>query len=129
MGAQKLIQLAQDLEWLGCELEHYGHLHALEGFPCAGPTWDAFVAKQRGVLTTADKIDRELKTAVHLNTARLVGVDTSLDATLDSVAEIVTAVDEIKQTAVFAVQELPPKVRNFTRMVEGYSDAARPMGS
>ena len=56
-----MLQLAQDLEWLGCELEHYGHQHAVLGRPESGPVWDTFCEKRRGVLVTADKIERELK--------------------------------------------------------------------
>ena len=75
MPARQLLRLAQDLEWLGCELEYYGHKHALEGFPESGPTWETFREKQRGVLTTADKIDRELKSAVRFNPTALMGVE------------------------------------------------------
>jgi hypothetical protein len=114
------MKLAQDLEWLGCELEYYGHQHAMEGFPEAGPNWEAFQEKQRGVLTTADKVERELKNAVRYNPARLVGVDYPIAETLDSIAGLLEAVEDIKQSAVLAVQELPPKVRSFTRLIEGY---------
>lgn len=119
MPNETLLQLAQDLEWLGCELEHYGHKHAQEGYPCAGPTWDFFLEKQRGVMTTAEKIERELKSAIRYNPTPLVGVDYPLRATLDSIAVLLSAIEDIKQSAVHAVQELPPKVRDFTRMVQG----------
>jgi hypothetical protein len=118
MASEALLQLAQDLEWLGCELEHYGHLHAQEGFPCAGATWDAFLAKQRGLVTTAEKIERELSTAVHYNPTTLVGVDYPLSATLESIAVLMAAIEDIKQAGIHSVQELPPKVRDFSRMVQ-----------
>jgi hypothetical protein len=120
MGDDELLHLAKDLEWLGCELEFYGHKHALEGFPQAGPTWSTFVEKQKGVLRTADKIERELKGAVRYNPQELVGVEYPLEETLDSIMTQLTAVEDIKQTAVFSVQDLPPKVRTFTKMVEHY---------
>lgn len=120
MTTPTLLQLAQELEWLGCELEFYGHRHALEGFPEAGPNWEAFREKQRGVLTTADKLERELKNAVRYNPTRLVGVDYPIGETLDSIAGLLGAVEDIKQSAVFAVHEIPPKVRSFTRLIEGY---------
>jgi len=123
MGAATLLHLAQDLEWLGCELEHYGHLHAMEGFPEAGPNWDAFREKRRGVLTTADKIQRELKSAVRYNPTRLVGMDYPLNETLDSIADLLAAVEEIKQSSEISVQDLPGKVRGFTRMVEHYLES------
>src|SRR5260370_454969 len=116
MASEALLHLAQDLEWLGCDLEHYGHQHALEGFPCSGATWDAFLEKQRGVMTTAEKIDRELKGAVRYNPTALVGVEYPLRATLDSIAELLAAVEDIKQAAIDSVQELPPKVWDFRRL-------------
>jgi len=120
MDGPRLLHLAQDLEWLGCELEHFGHQHALEGYPESGPTWDLFCEKQRGVLTTTDKIERELKNLVRFNPSGLVGVEYPIDETLDSITDLLGAVETIKQAAVFAVQDLPPLVRNFTKMVERY---------
>ena len=120
MAEHKLLRIAQDLEWLGCELEYYGQKHALEGFPEAGLAWDSFLEKQRGVLTTADKVDRELKSAVRFNPALLLGVDYPIEATLDSIVQLLSAVEEIKTAATAAVQELPSKVRHFTKMVESY---------
>lgn len=128
MSEPVLLQLSQDLEWLGCELEYCGHRHAMEGFPEAGPTWDAFCEKRDGVLITADKIDRELKNAVRYNPAQLVGVDYPIAETLDSVTDLLTAVEMIKQSALFAVHELPARVRTFTKMVEGYLKTAGVMG-
>ena len=119
----KLLQLAQDLEWLGCELEYVGHKHALEGFPEAGPTWDQFREKQRGVLATADKVERELKNFVRFNPTRLVGVEYPIAQSLDSITDLLGKAETIKQAAALAVNELPPLVRNFTKMVEGYLQA------
>ncbi len=119
-----MLQLAQDLEWLGCELEHYGHEHAMVGYPQSGPVWDTFCAKQRGVLVTADKIERELKNAVRFNPSWLAGVEYPLDETLDSIAALLGTVEEIKRCSVFAVQEVPSRVRTFTRMIEQYFQAA-----
>ena len=127
MAVPVLLQLAQALEWLGCELEHVGHKHALEGFPEAGPTWDLFLEKQRGALTTANKLQRELKGAVRFNPASLVGVEYPLEATLESITLLMSAAEEIKQSAVFAVHELPAKVRNFTSMVHDYLTAVGAM--
>lgn len=115
-----LLHLAQDLEWLGCELEYYGHLHAMAGFPQSGREWDTFCEKQRGVLVTADKIERELKNGVRYNPSRLVGVEYPLDETLDSIAALLEAVEEIKRCSVYAVQVIPSRVRIFTTMVGAY---------
>ena len=104
MREPPLLQLAQELEWLGCELEYYGHQHAEQGFPESGPGWDTFCDKQRGVLVTADKIEHELKNAVRFNPSRLVGVVYPLQEALDAITALLGAVEEIKQCAVFAVQ-------------------------
>ena len=79
----KLLQLAQDLEWLGCELEYLGQKHALQGFPNSGEAWMTFVEKQRGVLVTADKVERELKDAIRFNPTSLVGVEFPFEETLE----------------------------------------------
>ena len=120
MAEPPLLQLAQDLEWLGCELEHYGHEHAMAGFPESGPSWDEFCEKQRGVLVTADKIERELKGLVRYDPSRLVGVAFPLDEALDSVTALLEAVEEIKHCSVFAVQVIPSQVRAFTKMIEQF---------
>ena len=120
MADERLLHLAQDLEWLGCELEFYGKKHALEGFPESGPTWDIFLEKQRGVITTADKIERELKGLVRFNPTLLVGVNFPLAAALESIGELLGAVEDIKECSRTAVHEIPPKVRNFSKMVSTY---------
>ena len=120
MPEPPLLQLAQDLEWLGCELEHYGHQHALLGYPQSGPSWESFCEKQRGVLVTANKVERELKNAVRFNPSGLVGMEYPLNEALDSISALLEEVEEIKHCAVFAVQEIPSKVRAFTKMIEEY---------
>jgi len=118
-----LLQLAQDLEWLGCELEHYGHQHADLGYPESGPSWEVFCDKQRGVLVTADKIERELKNAVRYNPSGLVGVEYPLDEALESIAALLGEVEEIKHCSVFAVHVIPSRVRAFTKMIAEYLQA------
>ncbi len=123
MRDNSMLRLAQELEWLGCELEFYGHKHALAGFPNSGPAWAAFLEKKRGVLVTASKIERELKSSVRFNPTRLVGIEYPVDSTLESVAELLAALEDIKHSANVAVHELPGKVRGFTRMVDNYLGA------
>ena len=123
MAEPRLHKLAEDLEWLGCELEYFGHKHALEGFPGSGPAWDSFCEKQRGVLTTADKTERELKNFVRFNPTRLVGVEYPITESLDSITNLLGAVETVKQAAVLAVHDLPPLVRSFTKMAESYLQA------
>lgn len=120
MADPRILQLAYELEWLGCELEFYGQKHALEGFPNQGEMYAVFLEKQRGVLSTAEKIQRELKDAIRFNPQSLVGVEYPLQEALENVGELMAAVEDIKLTAVKAVQHLPNKVRAFTRMVNDY---------
>ena len=123
MPVPRMLQLAKDLEWLGCELEWQGKKHALEGFPHAGPVWESFLQKQRGVLVVASKVERELKSAVSYDPAVLVGVDYPLEATLDAVGLQLQALEEIRHCAVYAVHELPARARAFSRLVENYLTA------
>jgi hypothetical protein len=123
MAEPRLLQLAEELEWLGCELEYLGHKHALEGFPESGPAWDLFREKQRGVLATTDKVERELKNFVRFNPTRLVGVEYPISESLNSITDLLARAENIKQAAAVAVHELPPLVRGFTKMVEGYLEA------
>jgi hypothetical protein len=118
-----LLRLAQDLEWLGCELEYQGMKHAQEGFPGAGPAWEAFVRMREGVLATITKIERELKASMTYNPKALVGVDFPLDAAMDAIGVQLAALQEIRSCADYSVHELPGKVRAFTRLVENYLTA------
>lgn len=113
-----LLTLAHELEWVGCELEFYGHKHAMEGYPENGPSWEAFVTKQKGVLATCDKVERELKGAIRYNPASLVGGAIPVEAELEMITELLASVEEIKEKAFFSVHELPAKVRAFSRVVE-----------
>lgn len=117
------MQLAQDLEWLGCELEHLGHQHAWLGYPESGQAWETLCEKQRGVLVTIDKIERELKNAIRYNPSALVGVEFPLDEALDSITALLEAVEEIKHCTVYAVDAIPIRVRDFAQMIGGYLQA------
>jgi len=119
--ANRLVQLAQDLDWLGCELGHYGPSF-LDGRASAEQHEDIISEKQRGLLSTAEKIQHELMNSVRFDPWRLVGVGCPVEETIDSVTEMLTAVEEIKEAAMSSVQDLPPKVRVFAGMVRSYVD-------
>lgn len=114
------MQLARDLEWLGCELEYEGKKHALEGFPEAGATWEKFLRQRHGVLATIEKLERELKNSVKYNPTSLVGVTYPLGEALDAIGIQIEALEDIRRAAGESVQELPVKVREFTRLVDLY---------
>ena len=120
MSEPLLMQLTRNLEWLGCELEYQGKKHAHEGFPKAGATWEGFVHMQKGVDSTIDKLERELTGSIKYNPASLVGVDYPLAEALDAIGLQLGALEDIRNCAEYSVDELPAKVRGFTRMVETY---------
>lgn len=124
--ASRLLQLAQDLDWLGCQLGQYGPKAALPAriAPMGLPVGldHAVSEKQRGLLSTADKIQRELLNSVRFDPTRLVGVGAPVADTLESVAEMLAAVEDIKEAALGSALELPPKVRTLASMVRNYLD-------
>ncbi len=113
MRDEQLLQLAQDLEWLGSEAGFLGKRNN----SAAG---ELFLEKQREVLLTAAKLERELKGAVRFNLSSLTGVDYPVEWSLNSVAELLTQLEDIKEAATGSSHELPQKARQFTRMIQGY---------
>ncbi len=122
MKDERLLQLAQQLEWLGCEAGFYARKNS-------GVAAETFLERQGELLATADKIERELKGAVRFNLTSLVGVDFPLEWALDSITDLLAGVEDIRQSALGAAQELPPKVRHFTRLVETYISNSVPMAA
>ena len=117
--ANPITQLAQDLEWLGREAPYFAGA-------APGPLADSTVDKPHEILRTAEKLERELKSAIRYNPNSLVGVDYPLESILDSIAELLTAIAEIKAAALAADRDLPAKVRQLTRMIE---NTFGPMGA
>jgi len=109
--ADTINQLAQDLEWLGREAPYYASA-------AAGSDIDLTVDKSHEILRTAEKLERALKGAIRYNPNSLVGVEYPLEAILDSVAELLVAIDEIKAAALAADRDLPFKVKEFSRMID-----------
>jgi len=109
--ANPITQLAQDLEWLGREAPYFAT-------GTAGVDTALTVDKSHEILRTVEKLDRELKSAIRYNPRSLVGVDYPLEAILESVAELLAALDEIKSCALAADRDLPDKVKHLTRMID-----------
>jgi hypothetical protein len=109
--ADLITQLAQDLAWLGREAPFFSRSDT-ESEP------DLSLEKQREIVRTAEKIERELKGAIRYNPNSLVDVDYPLEATLDSIAELLAAIEEIKISALAGDRDLPSKVKQFTCMIE-----------
>jgi hypothetical protein len=113
MAEVRLMQLAQDLEQLGAEVMFFSRRPA-------GPAFEDFREKQREIVRTANKIGRELAGEIRFNPARLIGMEYPLEEEIDSITDLLTGLEEIKQCATTSVQELPAKTRRFARLLEGH---------
>ena len=122
MKPDRLLQFAQELESLSFDASFYAQKR---------DAWaaDALLEKQRELLATVDKVERELKGAVRFNLTALVGIAFPLESTFDSIAELLAGVEEIRESAVSDAEDLPPKVRQFTRLVENYVSASVPLAA
>ena len=119
-----LLQLAQDLEWLSRSLVRApGHVQPASQDHLAE---ELLPENQRSIIATADKIARELLSTIRFDPTRLVGVGCPIEDTIDSMAELIAALEEIKQDAVAAPGELPARIRAFNQMVEEYLDGSLP---
>lgn len=122
MKTERLLQFAQELESLSFDASFYAQKR---------DAWaaDALLEKQRELLATVDKVERELKGAVRFNLTALVGIAFPLESTLDSIAELLAGVEEIRESAVSGAEDLSPKVHQFTRLVEDYVSASVPLAA
>ncbi len=121
-----LLQLVQDLEWLGREISRpMVQRRVTESGPAAFSR-DFFLERQRSIIATANKIERELLLTVRFDPTRLVGIGCPVEETLDSVVELIAALEEIKQDAVAAPDKLPAHIHLFNRRVEEYLDGSLP---
>ena len=122
MSDERLVRLAQELEWLGCEAGFYSKQTSELGV-------EAFLEKQREIVATAEKIERELKAAVRFNLTSLVGVEYPMEWAFDSITNLLAALQSVKQCALQTADELPPTVRQFTRMINNYVRASLPLSA
>jgi hypothetical protein len=122
MTDETLVKLAQDLLWLGCEASFYSKRTTDAGAA-------KFMERQRQLMVTAEKIERELKSAVRFNLSSLVGVDYPMEWAFDSISDLLSALQNIKQSAVDGTRDLPSRVRQFSHMVENYVEGSLPLSA
>ena len=119
-----LLQLGQELDWQALELRR-------SDFEMEGPAGDqeAIRDSQRRVIATADKIQRELLASVRFDPLRLVGVGGPIGATLDSVSELLVAIDAVRQHALTRANELPSSVRSLQGLLQGFCNDGAPVAA
>jgi len=136
----RLLQLGQELEWQvlqlrGMDSEDTEQTAEISGFEpaadntSAGEVSEILFEQQRAVIATADKIQRELLSTVRFDPLRLVGVGGPIAYTLDSVADMVVAIDEIRRDATTNIEGLPSTVRSFQGLLRGYCEEGRPVAA
>jgi hypothetical protein len=113
MAQERLLQLAQQLQQLGTDTLFYKRKPL-------GLALQSFIEKQREVLITADKLERELADEVRFNPSRLMGIEYPLDDEIDSITRLVAGLEDIKQSAVDSVDELPSKTEIFSQLLAGH---------
>ncbi|MGH9325148.1 MAG: hypothetical protein ACRD2B_00455 [Terriglobia bacterium] len=113
MAEQRLLQLTQDLKRLGTE-----ECYFVQQPP--GAAIESFLEKQREVLITADKLIKELAGEVRFNPQRLLGIEYPLDSEIDSISQLLEGLEDIKEAAVDAVEDLPVKTHIFAELLDGH---------
>jgi hypothetical protein len=119
----RLLQLAQELDWQAMNLNRSRERQDADA---AG---EALETRQRNVLALADKIQRELLASVRFDPLRLVGVGGPISDTLDSLAELLLALDKVRQEASGGVNNLPSTVRSFQGLLKGFCNDGAPMAA
>jgi hypothetical protein len=119
-----LLQLGQELDWQALELRR-------SDLEMEGPAGDQEPIRdsQRRVIATADKIQRELLASVRFDPLRLVGVGGPIGATLDSVSELLVAIDAVRQNALTRANELPSSVRSLQGLLQGFCNDGAPVAA
>jgi hypothetical protein len=119
-----LLQLGQELDWQAIELRRSD----LE-LEAHGGDQETIQEKQRRVIATADKIQRELLTSVRFDPLRLVGVGGPIGTTLDSVSDLLVAIDTVRQNALARANELPSSVRSLQGLLQGFCNDGAPVAA
>lgn len=120
MPQPRLLHLARELERLSSEECFY-----YQQAPAAG--LQRFLSTQQELLTTADKLQRELAGEISYNPARLMDMEYPFDEELDAISDLMVGVEEIKHSAVDSIDELPAKAELLSRNLRGRLNVALSM--
>ena len=120
----RLLQLAQELDWQVLELRRFRYQELeTDGLE------ELTAEQQNMVIATADKIQRELLGTVRFDPLRLVGVGGPISATLDSMGDLLLAIDEIRRDAATDVHSLPSAVRSLQGLLKGFCEEGTPVAA
>ena len=128
----RILQLGQELQWQVMKLQRAGLAPPAEFDALFPPEPDSAASddeRRQAVIMTADKIQRELLGTVRFDPLRLVGVGGPIDELLDSVVNLLVAIDGIRQDAASNPNGLPSAVRSFQGMLERYCDDGAPVAA
>ncbi|MGH9378831.1 MAG: hypothetical protein ACRD1I_08530 [Terriglobia bacterium] len=112
MPQTRLLHLAQELERLSSEECFYYQQPRASGL-------HQFLNKQQELLTTADKLQRELAGEIRYNPSRLMGIEYPIDEDLETISDLMAGVEEIKRSAVDSIDELPARTELLSRNLRG----------
>lgn len=113
MPQTRLLHLAQELERLSSEECFYYQQPPASGL-------HQFLNKQQELLTTADKLQRELAGEIRYNPSRLMGIEYPIDDDLEAISDLMAGVEEIKRSAVDSIDELPARTELLSRTLRGH---------
>ncbi|HEV2501015.1 MAG TPA: hypothetical protein VGY31_15710 [Terriglobia bacterium] len=113
MPQTRLLHLARELERLSSE-----ECFFYQQTPASG--LQQFLNTQRELLTTADKLQRELAGEISYNPARLMDMEYPFDEELETISGLMAGVEEIKHSAVDSIDELPAKTELLSRSLRGH---------
>ena len=119
MASGRLMQLTQDLERLAYEEQYIRRKSFTKSLA-------AFMEKQREVVSTVNKIERELSTEVRFNPEPLIGIDYPIAEALESVSSLVTQLEDIRSCLGQDGSQLPEKVGEFKRKLADFVDGPLP---
>lgn len=112
MPQPRLLHLARELERLSSEECFYYQQAPSDGL-------QQFLSTQQELLTTADKLQRELAGEIRYNPARLMDMEYPFDEELDAISNLMVGVEEVKHSAVDSIDELPQKAELLSRNLRG----------
>lgn len=113
----QLLKLAQELDWQVLALRQT----KTDAVEAAGSDEENL---QRRVISTADKIQRELLAMVRFDPVRLFGVGGPIGPTIDALGDLLVAIDQIRHDTVTGSASLSSTLASFRGLLKEFCDEA-----